>query len=201
MPATTANGKTQTPLRDRAEVRLQGGTAPAMRGWSTGAQALELLYRLASHSESAGDALKLLHELQVHQVELDLQQEQWEESRHETSAELARYAALYEFAPIAYLTADLEGRITEANEAGVGLLGAGREELVGRRVDSFLALPARPAFAAVLARLKQGDRTAACEVESGDPKRAARRWRIVARLAPGGQSLFVAVVDEPARGP
>lgn len=201
MPATNVEEKFSTHLRDRAEVQLQGGTALAMRGWTIGSPALEMLYRLASHSESAGDALKLLHELQVHQVELDLQQEQWMENQREISDDLARYSALFEFAPIAYLAADGEGRITEANLAGSELLRTGRDELIGRRVESFLEEKSRQAFAVALGRLKDGDSTVACEVESSEAEGAPRRWRMVATLAPGGRAVLVALVDEPARSP
>lgn len=77
-------------LRQHAEARLNGGQAPKTLGWSSSAQALSLLHRLASDPASAADALKLLHELQVHQVELDLQHEQMEQQLLELSETLRR---------------------------------------------------------------------------------------------------------------
>jgi hypothetical protein len=77
-------------LRQHAESRLQEGEAPKTLGWSSSAQALSLLHRLASDPASAADALKLLHELQVHQVELDLQHEQMEQQLLELSGALSR---------------------------------------------------------------------------------------------------------------
>ncbi len=92
----------QARLRERAEARLKAGSAPPTRGWPTGVGTLQLLHELASTPESAVDALKLLHELQVHQVELDLQHEQIEITQRELAEDLARYQALYELAPLAY---------------------------------------------------------------------------------------------------
>jgi hypothetical protein len=68
-------------LRQKAETRISGGNAPATKGWTLGAASLMLLHRLASNPDTASDALKLLHELQVHQVELDLQHEHINDER------------------------------------------------------------------------------------------------------------------------
>ena len=98
-------------LRQSAEERIDKGTAPATRGWPTGMQALTLLHGLASEPDTASDALKLLHELQVHQVELDLQHEQAEQDRRELTENLANSAALFDLAPFAYLTLEREGLV------------------------------------------------------------------------------------------
>ena len=76
MPTPPTDFIDQNQLRQAAEDSLKQGTTPPTKGWSISADALALLYRLASNPDSAGDALKLLHELQAHQVELDLQHEQ-----------------------------------------------------------------------------------------------------------------------------
>lgn len=96
-----------TLLRQRAEGRLEEGMAPATLGWSTGTGALTLLHRLAGDPASAGDALKLLHELQVHQVELDLQHEQMEQQLLELGEALRR--------------AELRGDALQAMVDGAGL--------------------------------------------------------------------------------
>ena len=102
-------------LRRNAEERLEKGTAPFSRGLPAGTQALTLLHGLASTPETATDALKLLHELQVHQVELDLQHEQAEQECRQFAEDLANYTCLFDLAPFAYLSLDPEGLVIAAN--------------------------------------------------------------------------------------
>jgi hypothetical protein len=59
-------------VRTIAETRLKERSAPPTAGWPLGIDTLALLHNLASTPDRAADALKVLHELQVHQVELDL---------------------------------------------------------------------------------------------------------------------------------
>ena len=130
-------------LRNDAETRLSTGTAPRTNVWPPGLNALIQLYKLASNSESAADALKLLHELQVHQVELDLQQEQMEISQHEIAEELACYKGLYDFAAVGYFSIGSQGDVIDGNLCGAELLGVGQNKLRGHRIDSFLAPESR----------------------------------------------------------
>jgi len=78
-------------------------------------------------SEDSGNSL--LHELQVHQIELQLQNEQLQ--RIQTALEEARdrYSFLYQSAPVAFLTFDVSGQITEANRTACTLLGESHAEL------------------------------------------------------------------------
>src|SRR5438270_10029759 len=120
-------------LRNVAEERLRDGIPPpAHDGWTTGVEALNVLHGLAASPESAGDALKLLHELQVHQVELSMQNEQMEQSRAEIADSLELYIERFDFAPVGYFTVEPDGRIVEGNLAGADLFGVDRGELPGR---------------------------------------------------------------------
>ena len=73
---------------------------------------------------------KLVHELQIHQVELDMQNDELRRSHAETEAALVRYADLYDSAPIGYFTFNPRGLILEANLTGVRLLGVERGPLL-----------------------------------------------------------------------
>ncbi|MGC4001596.1 MAG: ATP-binding protein [Anaeromyxobacter sp.] len=88
---------------------------------------------------SGEDLHRLLHELQVHQVELELQNEELVGSRTEIEELLRRYTELFDHAPIGYLHVDAVGRITRANFSAARLLDAPRGLLVGRSVASFVA--------------------------------------------------------------
>ncbi|MFT7401161.1 MAG: PAS domain-containing protein [Hydrogenophaga sp.] len=117
-------------LRQSAEERLAKGTAPPTRGAPAGTNALTLLHGLASHPETAGDALKLLHELQMYQVELDLQHEQVEQECRQLAEDLTSCTALFDLAPFAYLSLDAEGLVIAANRIAADWLGP--RAIVGR---------------------------------------------------------------------
>ena len=106
---TPEESLTHAQLRQRAELRLRGGIAPPTQGWTIGAASLSLLHRLASDPATAADALKLLHELQVHQVELDLQHEHMDEERQAQEQSANRLADLFISAPIAYFVVNSTG--------------------------------------------------------------------------------------------
>jgi PAS domain S-box-containing protein len=186
-------------LRLRAETVLKEGCAPPTKGWPTGVSTLSLLHELASSPARADEALKLLHELQVHQVELDLQHEQLEATRRELTEEAARYKALYEHAPAGYFSAGLDGQILEANAAGAELLGLAPDMLQGRRIESLLAPESRPAVNQLLNELRDGARKSACEVLSASID-GPRRLLVAATIAPGGGSFLMIFVALPDRG-
>jgi len=83
---------------------------------------------------------RLLHELQVHQVELEMQNEELRRAREELELSVDKYAELYDFAPVGYFTFDAHGLIREVNLAGAQLLGMERQLLVNRPFAAFIAV-------------------------------------------------------------
>ena len=168
-----------TKLRQIAEDRLGDGTAPATQGGSAGIQALLLLHDLAISPNTASDALKLLHELQVHQVELDLQHEQAEQDRCQFAEDMSNYVALFDLAPFAYFALSSEGLIVAANriasrwlaagagDEGIGANGTGGTgEWTGRRLEDLLALECRARLRAMLGALRKDGSRQTCAVQS-----------------------------------
>jgi PAS domain S-box-containing protein len=84
------------------------------------------------------DVQRLVHELQVHQIELELQNEELRQAQVELADSRDRYADLYEFAPVGYLTLDRDGKIREVNLAAATMLGVGRGDLPGAKISAFV---------------------------------------------------------------
>jgi len=110
-------------LRYRAEeiVQAQGGSSPK-----------------SPAALSREEALGLIHELRVHQIELKMQNDDLCRAQAELNAARERYFDLYNLAPVAYFIVSGEGRILETNLAGVNLLGVPRAALVKQPITRFI---------------------------------------------------------------
>ncbi len=148
-------------LRTSAERRLQGLVTPKVTGWVS-PEALNFLQSIISTTAQAEGALTLLHELQVHQTELSLQQEQLEAMERQLAEDLNHYQQLYELSPFASFVIGHDGRIYEANIAGAGLFGLSRNDLAGCPIYSFLALENRLTLLELLERLRAGSPREVC---------------------------------------
>jgi two-component system sensor kinase FixL len=104
----------------------------------------ELQLRLDAYCLQVGEDSQLqpvqdlLHELQVHQIELEMQSRELRESQRELEAARDRYADLYDFAPVCYINFDATGCIREINLAGAALLGQERGRLLGKPFSLWL---------------------------------------------------------------
>jgi PAS domain S-box-containing protein len=105
-----------------------------------------------SPEELTGPAA-LLHELQVHQIKLEHQNEELRRALLDTEEARGRYLDLFDFAPIGYFSFDRQGLIQEANLTGCALLGVPRARLLGRRFQLFVDPESRGHFAALLRRV------------------------------------------------
>jgi PAS domain S-box-containing protein len=92
---------------------------------------LSRLEKLLSAEKVNGEPARLLHELQVHQVELEMQNRALREAQGELEATRDRYADLYDFAPIPYFTFDVKGCIRELNLTAARMLGRDRTSVIG----------------------------------------------------------------------
>jgi PAS domain S-box-containing protein len=141
----------QTPSADAAELRRR---AEARLG--------------AGRSEAAAlaevDAQRIVHELQVHKVEPEMQNEELCRSRVEVEAGLERYTELYDFAPVGYMTLGRDGAIRQVNLTGTRLLGVERGRLPGRRFGVLIVEPDRAGFNAFLEKVFARQAQESCEV-------------------------------------
>ena len=179
-------------LRRTAEHRISAGSAPRTSGLPLDKDALSTLYGMVSDPERSHDALRLLQELQVHQVELDLQWAEIENNERDLSRQLARFKALFELAPAALVVATMEGWIVEANPAASQLLSNGHGELEGRALDEVLRLERPATWSEMLRELPAGQRSGRCEVYVGAESGAGASPR-TANYSTEGNALLVTV--------
>ncbi len=92
------------------------------------------------------ESRRLIYELQVHQIELELQNEELRLAQGELEESRQKYYDLYDFAPVGYFTFDEPGLILEVNLAGGDLLGVERSNLIGRVFSAFLASESQARF-------------------------------------------------------
>jgi PAS domain S-box-containing protein len=108
---------------------------------------------------------KMRQEIEIHRVELELQNEELRAARTELEAGLDRYTQLFDFAPIGYATLDEDGTIHEINHVGAALLFENRSRLIGRRFVSVVSPPHRPSFDELFRTVLESDRRETRELE------------------------------------
>lgn len=112
------------------------------------------------------DTLRLIHELEVHQIELEMQNEELIRAQAEAQTLLNQYTELYDFAPVGYCTLMRDGTIQRVNLAGERLFGMQRSKLLQRRFGIFVSSKSLAAFNDFCDQVFLSDNEKeACEVE------------------------------------
>jgi PAS domain S-box-containing protein len=92
---------------------------------------------------AAAEVERLLHELEVHQIELQMQNRQLREAQQLLEESRSRYADLFDFAPVGYCSLDEKGGLREVNLTAAGMLGIDRTSLRSQDLMELLSEPAR----------------------------------------------------------
>jgi PAS domain S-box-containing protein len=136
----------------------------------------------ANGSDDFDEVRDLVHELAVHQMELDMQNEELRGSQLELNRSRDRYQLLFDSAPIGYLALDAKGVIREANDAAASLLGAERGRAAGKPLIALLPGREHGNFFTLLQRVfAEGE--AARDMELRPRDGALRTIRLTASLA------------------
>lgn len=127
-------------------------------------QRLEEKRAAADATKDDTDSRRLLYELQVHEIELELQNIELRQTQAKTEQALARYTELYEFAPVGYLVLDQMGLVVECHLAGAALLGVEPQQVEGKRLGLLVKEADRGALANMLTQIFEGPGESSCEL-------------------------------------
>lgn len=141
------------------------------------------------------DAKKLLHELQVHQIELEMQNEELQEAYFTAERALKKYTMLYDFAPMGYFTLDWEGSICELNFTGAEILREKRFTLVNKNFKLFISEASLPVFNKFFNTIYANSTKESCEVELGYNGTPLCRVYMEGIVTGEDQKCLLAIVD------
>jgi two-component system, cell cycle sensor histidine kinase and response regulator CckA len=146
-------------------------------------------------ARSETETQRLVHELQVHEIELEMQNEELQQARDFMEVGVEKYSDLYDFAPIGYLTFDREGTIQEVNLFAVSLLGIDRNQLLKRRFQPYISPPELPVFRAFLDKVFESRIKESCELTLLNRKQLPIPVRLEATLSATGRECRAVVMD------
>jgi len=149
----------------------------------------------AHPARSSAELQRLVHELEVHQIELEMQNEELLQAREELDITLDKYAELFDSGPVGYLTLGRDVVITAVSLSTADLLGVTRSRLIGRRFDHFLAFESRASLAALLENVFSSHGKTVGELSLVKEGQAQLFVRIEAVAAASGRECCLALID------
>ena len=117
-----------------------------------------------SSPSSESDAIKLSHELAVHEIELEIQNQELIEAKHNLEKAVEKYTGLYDFAPTGYLTITKEGEIIQLNFYVAKVLGKERSHLIKSLMGFFVSNETKQTFNNFLKAIYETKNKQTCEV-------------------------------------
>lgn len=186
----------QSSLRERAQTLIQVKGA-GFNMAKDASVALRVLFDLASSPDTAVDAITLLHELQVHQVELDLQNEELQSSRVELESASERQLQLLEASPSAQLVLDNQHHVLECNAHAMACLKQSKPTCSGQALTKWLTPEQSPRVQAWLTHAQHSPDAQSMHVVLRVPGQADRAVCASARSNPLESGVLLAWVDMP----
>ncbi len=138
---------------------------------------------------------RFMHELQVHQIELKIQNEELVDAQTERQRALERYTSLFEFAPVGYFNFDAKGEILLVNLTGAKMMGLERTKLHARRFALFVVQSDRLTFADFLLQVFASEAKQVCELELELEDLSPRFVRLEGIVSPKVDECLVALID------
>lgn len=190
MSVSAKVSRNKSQLRAEAAFRLKIGTAAAS-DWTLSSDTLSLLFKLASSPDTVMEGLKLLHELQTHQVELEMQHQELERSAQAHEKHQGVFASLFENAPFGYLVVQADGTILRSNQEAASLLALKPNACNGKKFESYCTSLSAYGLQDLLKYCVHGAPPMMCVLElKPAPGRPKRVQLLITRTQDGDQFHF-----------
>jgi PAS domain S-box-containing protein len=150
-------------------------------------------------SNAGADVLKLMHELEVHQVELELINEELTRAKEDAEVAREKYIGLFDFAPSGYFILTRKGKITELNLSGANMLGKNRSQLKNSLFGFFVSNETKPVFNLFLEKVFSGKAKESCEISLLTDVKLPVYVHLTGILNEKSEQCFVTAVDITGR--
>ena len=144
---------------------------------------------------SETEALKLINELEVHQIELELQNEELLLAKREAEGAADKFNELFDFAPISYFTLTKEGKIIDLNLSGSQMVGKERSLLKNNLFGSFVSEETEQIFNSFLGNVFNNQVTETCELTLKDKFNKPIYVHLTGIVNENGEQCFVTASD------
>ena len=141
------------------------------------------------------ESIRLIHELEVHQVELEMQNEELQRARAIAEVANDKYIRLYDFAPSGYFTLSDKGEIIELNLSGAKMLGKDRQHLKNSLFGFFVSEETKPIFNRFLEKAFNGKVKESCDVTLLQDGNLPMYGHLTGIVYKNGEQCLVTMVD------
>ncbi|MHC1776507.1 MAG: hypothetical protein AB9834_13975 [Lentimicrobium sp.] len=128
---------------------------------------LRLKQKISDNDYNEADVKKLVHELQVHQIELEMQNEELQLANNTAESALKKYTMLYDLAPIGYFVLEADGSISDLNFTGADMLREKRFNLINSNFKLYISEESRTVFNDFFSLLYSGYTRESCNLMLG----------------------------------
>jgi PAS domain-containing protein len=138
---------------------------------------------------------KLLHELHVHQIELEMQNEELRQAYEKAETALKKYTMLFDLSPLGYFSLDADGIICDLNFTGADLLGERRFSLINTNFKLFVSEDSQSVFNDFFKKIYATNAKESCEVYLGHDNKPACKVYMEGVVTEDEQKCLLSVVD------
>lgn len=144
---------------------------------------------------SQAETLKLIHELEVHQIELEMQNEELLLAKGQAELATEKYTELYEFAPSGYFTISKDGNVIDVNLTGASMLGKERLKLRKSQFGFFVSDDTKSIFNLFLEKIFKSKVRQSCEVNLVPNDRSVFNGYLTGAISADAEQCHITIVD------